>query len=205
MSSELKIEWTIRSAYSPLLTRYCARCDRQRAFASTGKFRLNSNGARMDAWLIYRCLECDKRWNRPVFQRRPLSSLRARYLAQLQENDPHLARQIERRSLSGMLRQGRGEAVAFTIDKRMDDFAPGTVDTVRLHVMNPSVCDVRLDRVLATGLGVSRKEVTALFDCGHLHLNGRSGRWLKRALPENLEVIAKISADDTECLSKMLT
>ncbi|MBO6508095.1 MAG: DUF1062 domain-containing protein [Roseibium sp.] len=159
----------------------------------------------MDAWLIYRCSECDKRWNRPVFQRQPLSSLRARYLAQLQENDPHLARQIERRSLSGILLQDRGEAAAFTIDKRMDDISSGTVDTVRLRVMNPSASDVRLDRVLATGLGVSRKEVTALFDCGQMSLNDRSGKWLKRALPVSLEVLANIRGDDAESVSKLLT
>ena len=48
----------------------CSRCRDIRPFRCSEKFRLNANGKRLDAWLIYRCGSCDNTWNRPVLERR---------------------------------------------------------------------------------------------------------------------------------------
>ena len=48
----------------------CSRCRGIKPFRCSEKFRLNANGKRLDAWLIYRCASCDNTWNRPVLERR---------------------------------------------------------------------------------------------------------------------------------------
>ncbi|MFC6657247.1 DUF1062 domain-containing protein [Roseibium salinum] len=96
MSSFLKIEWTVLYNEKPAVYRPCSGCRTIGAFASTGKFRLNANGSRMDAWLIYRCRACGARWNRPLFERRRVKSISRRQLQALQENDPVLAQRLAR-------------------------------------------------------------------------------------------------------------
>src|SRR5688572_32660805 len=61
-------------------------------FPYTTLFR--SNGKRVDAWLIYKCMSCDNTWNRPVLERRHVSTIDPHLLASLQVNDPELSRRL---------------------------------------------------------------------------------------------------------------
>jgi hypothetical protein len=70
MSNTVSIAWTIIAHTEPQPILNCSRCSGARPFRSSGLFRLNANGKRLDAWLIYRCAACDNAWNRTIFERR---------------------------------------------------------------------------------------------------------------------------------------
>lgn len=63
MSGLQRIHWAIapKTAPRPLIS--CSRCGTVKAYCSSGKFRVNANGKRIDVWLIYRCIDCDNSWN----------------------------------------------------------------------------------------------------------------------------------------------
>ena len=65
----LSTTWRILAPDPPLAVRRCRRCDRARPFRSSGRFRVNANGRRLDIWLVYRCTACEASWNRPVHER----------------------------------------------------------------------------------------------------------------------------------------
>lgn len=60
-------------------------------FASTGKFRVNANGRRLDVWLIYRCETCGRTLNVPVYERTAPERLGQELYRGFLENDPELA------------------------------------------------------------------------------------------------------------------
>ncbi len=92
MCDSLRVRWTIVPQTAPQPWVACSRCGSLRAFQSSGKTRLNANGRKLDAWLIYKCLTCEKTWNRPIFERRNVRAIEPSVLEALQANDPQWIR-----------------------------------------------------------------------------------------------------------------
>lgn len=149
------VVWTVEPQAPPSVVRRCPRCDVLRPFSSTGRFRLNGNGRRLDLWLIYRCTTCDATWNLTVARRVSPAALGAD-LARFERNDPDLARAV---AFDGALLASAGvqpEPVPWTLT------APAPPCAVIVEIR----CDwgpaPRLDAVLARGLGLSRSAVARL-------------------------------------------
>ncbi len=184
MSSLLKFEWTVLNGEPPAIRRPCSRCGTATSFSSTGKFRLNANGRRLDAWLIYRCRSCDKRWNRPIFERRSVDSIPEEELAAFQSNDPVLADRIAQDACPGSHPEnGNMQAAAealFYLDMRMTGQGrgrrEGQRDETLLVIRNPDRNLSRLDRILASGLGISRKKLQHLCETGGLDIREVSAK-----------------------------
>lgn len=47
----------------------CSGCNQIQNFVNTGCFRVNANGNKLDAWLIYQCKKCKHTLNIPIFER----------------------------------------------------------------------------------------------------------------------------------------
>ena len=94
MSDVLRVQWTIIPGSAPEPWLNCNRCRGTTRFRTSGKIRVNANGKRVDAWLIYKCTSCDNTWNRPVLERRHVSTIDPHLLASLQANDPDLSRRL---------------------------------------------------------------------------------------------------------------
>src|SRR5262245_61978843 len=90
MSNVIRVAWTITPKTTPQPWSNCNRCGGPRPFRCSGKFRLNANCKRLDAWLIYKCTSCDETWNRPVIERRAIRDFEPAMLAALEANDPIL-------------------------------------------------------------------------------------------------------------------
>ena len=118
---------------------------------------MNASGHKLDVWLIYRCEGCDFTWNRAVEERRTVAALGER-LVRYERNDSALARQIAC-DVTGLARAG--VAVEWA-DARVEREAPGTHVGVgagaglEIIFTVADGCVVRLDRVLARELGLSR-------------------------------------------------
>ncbi|PZP53691.1 MAG: hypothetical protein DI595_02745 [Agrobacterium fabrum] len=166
MCNLLRVQWTITPRTAPQPWFACNGCGGVRAFQASGKIRLNANGRKLDAWLIYRCLTCDKSWNRPIFERQNVRDISPVILEALQSNDPQWIR-TETFNLEALKRKSQriDEFPEFDIEKRVKDEPPDwTAAEIDLAV--PFLTGVRLDRLLASELGLSRSQLQKLYDSG---------------------------------------
>ncbi|WP_363324508.1 DUF1062 domain-containing protein [uncultured Roseibium sp.] len=204
MASETEIEWTIRGSQNYEINRHCSRCSTERPFASSHKFRLNANGSRLDAWLIYRCQICGKRWNCSVFERRSVSSLGQRDLQALQSNDPEYAVQ-QARVISAVSKSKLGKATCcFQLERRPVLVSDTTSSRLRLVILNPELLRVRLDAVLARGLCLSRKQIVKHAASGTLRIRGTGAntpKGLKK--PVARDVVIEIESEAELQLSSL--
>lgn len=180
MSGTLHVLWTIVSTVPPRPLLHCSRCRRQRAFASSGKFRLNANGRKLDAWLVYRCVVCGDSFNRPVFERRSRAEIAPELIEALHRNDAALARRVAF-DLSGGWAGGFEAAVETAIAKHLLEPAPVGVARLAIRIAAAGRAD-RADRLIARGLGVPRGEIDALARSGRLDIAGGSCKALARPL-----------------------
>ncbi len=94
MSDTLRVQWTIVPQMAPQPWLNCNRCGGIKRFRSSEKIRVNANGKRVDAWLIYKCTSCDSTWNRPILERRHVRTIDPLFLMSLRTNEPRLARRL---------------------------------------------------------------------------------------------------------------
>jgi hypothetical protein len=157
-TSRRDVVWTVLSDRAPNVVRHCPRCERERRFASSGRFRVNAQQRRLDVWLIYRCTACEATWNLPLLERVAPERLAAGLLARFERNDPALAR-AHAGDLALLRRLGVGvdRDVPYRVERPPLDGRP-----IRIRFVVGAGCAVRLDRLLAAELGTSRARVSAL-------------------------------------------
>ncbi|WP_077961319.1 DUF1062 domain-containing protein [Ensifer adhaerens] len=196
MSHTLTVQWTIEPQTAPRPLLACSRCGGHRPFLCSDKTRLNANGCRLDAWLIYRCAVCEDTWNRPIFERRNVANVDPDALAALQGNDPAWIRQV-----------------AFDIEglrqytDRIEDFADchverrvlsGTTDCARLEILlvATGASSLRVDRLLSTELAVSRARLTRFEADGLLTLLPEARKGLQRPIRHGSRIVLDLAAED---------
>lgn len=195
MCAKLQVRWTITPQISPQPWISCNGCGGPRAFRASGKIRLNANGRQLDAWLIYKCVDCDKTWNRPIFERRTIRDLEPRILAALQSNDPLWIR-AEAFNLDALRRRAQ----------RIDEFPEcGIVKHVlceardwtqlEIELTVPFPASLRLDRLLASELELSRKRLQALHDQGALRIASGHTDSLRRRVRAGTVIVLDLSAE----------
>lgn len=169
MQDIVRVCWTATPLQTPRIWQTCSRCDARTPFACSGKFRVNANGRRIDAWLIYRCVHCDRTWNCPILERMPLTEIDPCQLRALSENCARLAAyhafDLDRlRRYSDRIEECDDVALQARILGRCD----GEPRTLVVPIAVPRPCRIRLDRLLANGLGLSRAAVRRLHDAAVL-------------------------------------
>lgn len=195
MCNALRVRWTIIPKTAPQPWIACSGCGGLRAFQSSGKIRLNANGRKLDAWLIYKCLGCEKTWNRPIFERQNVRDIDPVVLDALQSNDPHWIR-TETFNLAALRRKSQ----------RVDEFPEFDLETEVLHeTPDWTTLDIellvtlpigtRLDRLLASELRVSRARLQTLHDAGRLRTNSDRADILRRRIRTGTQVTIDLSAE----------
>ena len=182
MSTILRAIWTVPPTVAPQPQLHCRRCGAVSNFVSSGKIRVNSNGKKLDAWLIYKCATCESTWNRPLLERRPVSLLEPAYLRALQGNDQELADNIAL-DIADLKRWAPCVAVfgGTQVKKQVEEGGSGgEAFEIRLVVRNPVA--MRLDRFLAEEFGIGRARIQALYDAGKLVIDPGGPRVLRRPL-----------------------
>lgn len=172
MSDRLFVRWTVVPRDPPNPVFACPTCGGDRPFHPSDKIRLNANGKRLDAWLIYKCEACDRTWNRPIVERRLAADIPPADLAALRSGDPAFARRLAfdlaalRRKTEEIVQSDNLE-----IGKTIIAGAADTAD-VEITLVAPYPVGLRLDRLLAAELGLSRSRIAALADTGRLDVAG---------------------------------
>lgn len=185
-----EVRWRIVPSEPPRALRPCAGCGGIQPFVSSGRFRLNAQKRRLDVWLIYRCVNCDKTWNLEILARTRPEEIDPSLLSGFLANDPDTAR----RHACDLTRLARAGARAVPTSEfrveRPDGVWPGPHEggpAVRIELEAP--CELRLDRLLAAELEVSRSALERLFETGRLRLEPDGKHALRRPLRDGLRVL----------------
>lgn len=188
MCTSTVVRWTITPRIAPRPWIACGGCGTLKPFQSSGKVRLNANGKRLDAWLIYKCIDCAHSWNRPIFERRTLKEIDPKVLEAAHFSTPDWVRAQEF-DVDGLRR----------FAQRIDEF--GEVDIERLELGEAAMpgeivieldvalpTSLRLDRLLAGELGLSRSKLQALHEEGRLVIEPMRKDALRRRIRSGVRV-----------------
>ncbi len=185
----LSVRWTVTPLTAPRPRLFCRDCGETQAFESSGKFRLNANGKRLDAWLLYRCLICETTWKRPVVERQPLQALDPGLLGALQSNDAALAESFAF-DLAG-LRRFAGEIEICSDVKVQKAVISGPICTpsrIAIEFSLPHPTAVRADRLLARELGLSRTRIAGLARQDKVRAALKGAYQLRKPVTDGLQV-----------------
>lgn len=144
------------------------------------KFRTNAQKKRIDVWLVYRCDRCGETWNMPIRERVAIGDIAPDEFQAIARNDPTLAARhaFDRDRLarhSSRLEESSGVAIHKSLRSEYRHDATGI--EIALALALP--CQIRLDRLLSSALGVARSQLRALHDCGALRLSQSSRKVLR--------------------------
>ncbi|MFF0312125.1 DUF1062 domain-containing protein [Streptosporangium sp. NPDC004379] len=158
------LPWVVRRTRLPLLSLRCVDCRSESATTGEGRFRVNANGKLLDVWLLVRCTSCGRTSKLTVHERAPVRSFDPAELDGYHANDPELVAStlldplLARRNRFAL--DWRGAWRLDTPPPRLDEAWP-----VRVEVVFEDPVPVRVDRLIARGLGLSRNEVLRRVKC----------------------------------------
>jgi hypothetical protein len=203
MCNSLQVRWTIIPKIAPQPWIACSGCGGLRPFRSSDKIRLNANGRKLDAWLIYKCTGCDGTWNRTIFERKNVRDIDAATLEALQSNDPDWIL-AETFNLEALKRKSQriSEFAEFEVRKGLLREMPDWKHLeIEFSISFPA--SARLDRLLASELRVSRSHLSALHEAGLLVTNPDRADMLGRRIRNGVRVTVDLSGlDDRELMWK---
>ncbi|TIN22336.1 MAG: DUF1062 domain-containing protein [Mesorhizobium sp.] len=189
MSGLLRIHWAIAPKTAPRPLINCNRCGTVKAYCSSGKFRVNANGKRIDVWLIYRCIDCDNSWNFGIFERCNRRDIEPALLQALESNDPALARRHAFDVVALRSRVGRVEEFPdVTVHKRRLGDTREVAIVLELELGLEMPTSLRLDRLLAGELGISRSRLQTLEEKRLLILGRDGAKALRKPAREGMTI-----------------
>jgi len=196
MSGLLRIHWAITPRIAPRPLINCNRCGGTRPYRCSEKFRVNANGKRIDVWLIYRCIDCDNSWNLGILERCNRRDIAPALLAALEGNDPALARRHAFDAAA--LRSGIGRVEEFSevaVRKRVLDSRPENTTALELQFELEMPASLRLDRLLAGELGISRSRLQAWEEKRLLVVEPDGVRALRRPVREGTVLLVDLGGE----------
>lgn len=195
MCDSIRVRWTIVPLTAPQPWLVCSSCGGLKPFQASGKTRLNANGRKLDAWLIYKCLACEKTWNRSIFERRNVRDIDPEVLDALQSNDPQWIR-TEAFNLDALRRSSpRVDEFPEVEIAREVQHEPPDWTKLEIELIVPLPTSTRLDRLLASELGVSRSRLQALHDGDTLRTNPDRADILRRRLKTGTQVTLDLATE----------
>ena len=199
MSDILSVTWTILPQQPPRPLLHCRRCGGPRPYRSSRKIRVNANGKRVDAWLIYRCMSCDGTWNRPVLERRAVRSIDPLLLASLRANDPQLADRLAC-DAEGLRRWAPRleEAPHAVVAREVLSGSTAWPCELRVLCIVPYPLALRLDRLLADELRLSRSRIRALEVARALTTFPAGSRVIRRSVRDGMRLRIELSFLDAD-------
>lgn len=151
--------------------------------------RLNANGKRLDAWLIYKCTACDQTWNRPILDRHPVSRVSKANLEAMQQSAPDRvkAHEFDLAALRVHCSQIH-HLPDVTIEKRTSGHLSADWDEISLLLRPKRPVGVRLDRLLCEGWHLSRSHLQTLTIAGAVVVHPAAKNALKKPLRADVTI-----------------
>lgn len=199
MSDILRVRWTITPKIAPQPWITCSGCGKLNAFRSSDKVRLNANGRKLDAWLIYKCLTCDKTWNRSIFERQNVREIDPRILEALHSNDPQWI-WAEAFNMQALRRKSQrvDEFPEYDVAKTVVHEA-ALFKTIEIELQVALPVNMRLNRLLATELKISRTRLQVLSDGGTIRMTSdENDVVMRRRIKTGVVISIKLEPSDQE-------
>jgi hypothetical protein len=172
--------WSLRPLERPRLARYCPGCGVIRELQCSGKFRVNAQKKALDVWLKYRCEHCDSAWKAPIFERRPLSQMDPALLEAFERDEPTLVDRYAFEASRWRAHVVSVVAPSIEVDRAPVECACDEAARLCIHVEARFDCDMRLDRLLSTQLGLGRAELYRLHEAGQVQVTPSQRDALRR-------------------------
>lgn len=194
--------WNLRPTHAPMVSRHCAKCEKTRPFYCSEKFRINAQQKNVDVWLIYKCKVCDTTWNCSIMRQVNPRTIPPDLFDKLQNNDQKTSWDYAFRF--DLIK--RNEAVPdtnieYTVEGEKIDYEAAGKGKVTVLLTAEYRLDPRLDTLLSGQLGVSRKQLNALFEGGGMEIDPPGVGNLKKRLKEKRIVLTI----DTGAVRKLLS
>jgi hypothetical protein len=189
MTGVYSVHWTVEPTTPPQPWKHCSSCGDIRPFLSSSQIRLNANGRKLDAWLIYKCAACERTWNRPIAERLAVASISEADLQAMQRSDPSWVR-VQEFDLASLKRYCDRIELHPEVCKAKTsmDSMLGSWSAIVLTIDAPCPTGQRLDRLLATELKVSRSSLQSMHRAGGLQIEPASRAGLKKLVNGRLAV-----------------
>lgn len=159
-------QWFVRPNALPTIRRRCRSCP-STEFRTHGKFRVNANHKVLDVWLLALCAHCGETVKLTVLERVHVRSIDPAALAGFHDNSAGLAARL---LTEPRVAQRNGIALdwtdAWTLE--MEPIVLPKADILDVTVQFTHRIPLRPTTVIATGLGLSRGEVTRHIAAGRL-------------------------------------
>ena len=187
MSYLKKMEYEIVLKDSFWVIRNCSKCGRKTYFKNTRKFRVNTNGNKLDVWLIYQCEECKNTLNISIYERAKISFIPKEEYQCFLNNDEQFA-EIHGKNMQ-LFRKNKAtidfEKVNYDFIKLNETMEYGDFDEqIVIAINNPYQLKIRPEKQIAAILGVSRSQEKKLLEKGEMKL--------KTKLPQFLSVSVNV-------------
>lgn len=187
MSYMKKEIWTIRPKETYKIIRNCSKCGSKKIYTSTGNFRVNANGNSLDVWLIYQCEKCKNTLNLAIYERiNPYKIPREQYEGFL-SNDKSLASQHALNK--EIFIKNHAEIDMEKLEYELVWFPDKGLsydNIIQVEIKNPYSLQLRLDKIIAKELLLSRTQVKKCMESGRIYSL------------ENLEINKSLAADGFE-------
>jgi hypothetical protein len=203
VSETLFVKWTILPQEPPQPLLHCKRCGGARSHKSSGKIRVDANGKRVDAWLIYKCTSCDGTWNRPILERQHVRSIDPLFLALLCANNAKLADHLafgaeDLKHWAPRLKETTNAVVA----KEVLSGSTAQPRELQILCVVPYPIALRLDRFLADELQLSRSRIQALEKSGALVTSPSASRVLRKSVRDGMKLLIRLPVRDADWITQ---
>ncbi len=200
MCDILHLEWTAIPQTPPRPILGCSGCGTPKPFRSSGRIRLNANGKRLDAWLVYKCIACDGTWNRPIFERLNIRAIDPVMLEAMQASTADFVARIEfdaqaLKSRAGRIEESDDLDIRRTVLRHDADWR-----RIAITLALPYPTGLRLDRLLSAELPLSRSRLQALFDRQEIRVEPERKDALKRGIRDGTRITLDLR-DEVERLA----
>ena len=172
------MRWLVRQTDFPTIRRRCRTCPSTRC-RTRGRFRVNANHKLLDVWLLALCVRCGQTVKLTVLERVTVRSIRPTVLEGFHDNAPALAAKV----LADPQLAHRNDVVLDWTDAWRLETSP--VELPKADILDVGVhfaqrIPIPPPTLIATGLGLSRTEVTKRIADGRIsspsRLTGRSAQ-----------------------------
>lgn len=194
---QLRVRWHITPKEPPRVWRHCGHCGAKSPFVSSGKFRSNAQKKRLDVWLIYRCAACGQTWNYPLFERCAIGEIDPTLFQAIAGNCAETARRYAC-DLAGLRPYAdRVEACEeVRVEKVILSGDAASPDRLDIALGLSGSCDLRLERLLAQELALSRSAVRRLYEMRAMTVTPAGRAVLRRSVRNEQSITVDLRALD---------
>jgi hypothetical protein len=158
--------WLVRQTDFPTIRRRCRTCP-STEYRTQGRFRVNANHKLLDVWLLALCVRCGETVKLTVLERVHVRSIEPTMLDGFHDNAPALAAKL----LADPALAHRNDVVldwtdAWTLERSPVELPKADILDVDVHFAQP--IPIRLTTLIASGLALSRAEVTRRIAAGQI-------------------------------------